>query len=136
MLEPSARHPSTPRPAATPNRLGRWSESPWFWAVAFLNAALIGLALIAPKYRQREAMLERRYEVRRDSALRRAAGQQFVESSGAEADPKAQDRPLLVPLGPLAVALAAIDVAAIALFLRRRRSGPAANPDPLSPGGT
>ncbi len=85
----------------------------------FVNAALIGMGIIAPKYQQREAMLERRYEVRRESALRQAAGQTLVEQSGRQADPHAQDRPLVVPLWRLAAALVAIDAAAVAIFCWR-----------------
>ena len=79
-------------------------------------------------------MLERRFEIRRDSALRQAAGQRFVEPTGDEADPQAQDRPLLVPLEPLAAVLIAIDVFAISSSgaLRRPTAAGAANP----PGGT
>ena len=107
--------PASAKPAAPV------TDSPWFWAVLFLNAALIGLMLIGAKYRKREAMLERRYEIRRDSALRKAAGQPIVEQTGAEADPQAQDRPLLVPLEPLAAVLVAIDLVAIAFYRRSRR---------------
>jgi hypothetical protein len=102
--------------------LVRFRETPSYWIVLFANAALVGMWLIAPKYQQREAMLERRYEVRRDSAIRQAAGQTQVEQTEAEADPHAQDRPLMVPLWRLTVLLLGIDVVAVVMFFWRRQS--------------
>jgi hypothetical protein len=109
------------------SKIRRWGDDPWRWTVGFVNAALVGLLLIAPKYQQREAMLERRYEVRRDAAARMATGQVLPDDSNATADPRALDRPLIVPLWPLAVALVAVDAVALSmLWIRRRRSALAA----------
>jgi hypothetical protein len=108
-------------------------DRPSYWIVLFVNAALVGMWLIAPKYQQREGMLERRYEIRRDSALRQATGQS-VEQSGAEADPRAQDRPLMVPLWRLTVLLLVIDAVAVVMFFWR--ASRTAGSQPTEPSST
>jgi hypothetical protein len=110
------------RPDDPPARL---TDSPWFWLVLFANAALVGIALIGPKYAKREAMLERRFEVRREISRQRATGVTAPVDAATvdlapEADPQAQDRPLLVPLGPLVALLATIDVAAVGVCVWRQ----------------
>ncbi len=117
--------------ADTPSLLERLrplSESPSFWLVVFVNAAIVGLLLIAPKYRQRQSMLERRFEARREIALRQAAGIAPLEPSVATADPHAGDRELLVPLWRLLSGLIGLDVAAISIFVWQRRPKPDSKP--------
>lgn len=40
------------------------SDSPWFWAYLFATAAIVGLALINPKFERRQAQIERQYQGR------------------------------------------------------------------------
>ena len=42
------------------------ADSPWFWGYLFLAAALIALALAAPKYSPRQTQLERRFLARQE----------------------------------------------------------------------
>lgn len=114
-------NPSNPDTPSHVRRLRSLGESPWFWAVLIVNGAILGLLLIAPKYREREAMLERRYGVRREIAERRATGQPPLPASNVPADPHAQDRPLLVPLWRLLTVLVVLDVAALVVFVWRQR---------------
>jgi hypothetical protein len=83
-----------------------FSDSPWFWAYLFAVAALIGLALINPKYAQRQAQLERQFEGRQGSA-------------GAAPAPPEDERPPRITLQPLYFGLAAITVIVWLLHWRR-----------------
>jgi hypothetical protein len=125
--------------SGTPNSLD-WlrqrSDSPWFWLLLFVNAALVGMLLIGPKYRQRQAMLERRYEARRDAGRRQSAVDPEQEPVGGPpvvGEPHAGDHELLVPLWPLAALLVAVDMAATCLWLRQRGSHSPADKPPSEP---
>ena len=37
-------------------------DSPWFWAYVFTMSALVALALISPKYSQRQTQVEHAYQ--------------------------------------------------------------------------
>ena len=111
----------------------RLTDSPWFWLLVFANAALVGVAIIGPKYNQRQGAVERRYEARREVA-RRALAQSAVERSpnetatdGARRDEPVTDEdapldnsPHLVPLRPLALLLIVGNLLAIVLFAASR----------------
>jgi hypothetical protein len=44
------------------------TESPWFWGMLFCLAGLLGTLAIGPKYSQRQAQLERKYQGRQRAA--------------------------------------------------------------------
>ncbi len=44
------------------------TESPWFWGMLFCAAGLFGTFAIGPKYSQRQAQLERKYQGRQRAA--------------------------------------------------------------------
>lgn len=87
-----------------------FSDSPWFWAYLFTAAALVALALIAPKYTARQAQIERQFEGRQ------RAGQPAANDSPA-APPREQfpESPLTtvenrITLKPLFLGLAALTI--------------------------
>lgn len=47
------------------------AESPWFWAMLFCGAGLLGAMLIAPKFARRQAQLEQKYQGRTRAAQAR-----------------------------------------------------------------
>ena len=85
-----------------------FSDSPWFWAYLFAVAALIGLALIGPKYSSRQAQLEHQFAGRQG-----AAGVAPLDSD--------EEAPPRITLQPLYFGLAAVTV--VVWLLHWRRSG-------------
>lgn len=85
-----------------------FSDSPWFWAYLFAVAALIGLALISPKYSRRQAQLEHQFEGRQGGA-----GVAPLDSD--------EEAPPRISLQPLYFGLAAVTV--VVWLLHWRRSG-------------
>lgn len=65
-------------PAATTETERAATDSPWFWAMLFACAALVGLVVIAPKYTVRHDNIQRqdqgRWEVWRRHGERTSAG--------------------------------------------------------------
>jgi hypothetical protein len=117
----SAHDEPTQRP---PHGRARLTDSPWFWLLAFANAALLGVALIGPKYNVRQGAVERRYEARREIAGR-ALGQPASEtppdntaSDDARPDENSprDNSAHIVPLLPLALTLVVGNLVAIVLF--------------------
>jgi len=85
------------------------TDSPWFWAYIFATAALIALALAAPKYYPRQTQLERQF-------LARQEGGQTVKGAGGQTiDPPYEDN-LIMKLGPLFLICAALLVVAWGRF--------------------
>ena len=72
------------------------TDSPWFWAYIFSTAALIALALAAPKYSSRQTQLERRFLARQEG------GQTIKGDDGQSIAPPTRDN-LIMRLGPLFV---------------------------------
>ncbi len=98
-----------------------FSDSPWFWAYLFAVAALIGLALIGPKYSERQAQMERQFEGRQ----------------GPSASAKlrhADDAPPRITLQPLYFGLAAATIVVWLLHWQRRKPSYAARVHPSGPG--
>jgi hypothetical protein len=105
------------------------SDSPWFWVLVFSLMALGLVAILTPKYGERQSQLERRYQ----GAMRAAESKTETANPGENAragqngaSDLVASRPISMPgntlitLGPL-VALLAV-VAAIAwVQLRLRR---------------
>lgn len=55
---------------ATPIR-ERLMDSPWYWVHLFCVASLVGLVLVAPKFAQRQSMVERKFQGRQRASLQR-----------------------------------------------------------------
>jgi hypothetical protein len=117
-------HPPQGSPAFRP------TDSPWFWGLAFSLMALVGLAVIAPRFAWRQGQLERRFLGREQAALerhRRLDGRPAVDLAEHAVEPPgvrgAGERPI-VPLWTLAslAGLAAVGSAAM-LFREARTAG-------------
>jgi hypothetical protein len=110
--------PASPRPPLT--------DSGWFWALLFSLMALVGIALIAPKWDWRQRQLEGRFLGQQQAAIerqRRAAGLEAVDLAEAAAVREAVAPGRIVPAWTL-VTLAALAAAASAAMLwRERRAG-------------
>jgi len=97
------------------------TDSPWFWLVVFLTAAIATLAVVSPKFARRQARLERMNETRERIARERAgfgaasnenpdaAVDSEIAQAGDEAPAPVRDvrseMPQKSTLGPLAIAL-------------------------------
>jgi len=108
-MKPLCMQPHSTKPPLT--------DSPWFWLLLFSTAALGALAAIGPKYVQRQAAVERRFEARQEIARRKAAGASIVQEP--EAPPPEHE--LLVPLRPLIALAGLVWVAALIMLIRSRR---------------
>ena len=88
------------------------TDSPWFWAYLFGTAALISLALISPKFSQRQAHIEREFQGRQRAAQQLSGQEPTVPLSSVEMT--------LITLRPLFFALAAITLLGWFVFWRTR----------------
>jgi hypothetical protein len=108
--------PAANGPSPVWAKLTQWVDAPWFWIAMFAFMGLVGLAVIGPKYARRQEGVERRFEARRDIALRRATGalpsdpsddgQGLSAERATEADAEPPPHRLLIPLDPLMFLLA------------------------------
>jgi hypothetical protein len=87
------------------------ADSPWFWAYLFTTAALIALALIGPKFAQRQAHIEREFQGRQRAAENLNNREPSVGLS--------RTGQTLITLQPLFFALAAITIVAWIAFWRK-----------------
>jgi len=95
---------AAPRPVA---------DSPWFWVYLFGTAALIALALAAPKFGPRQAQIEREYQGRTRAAQ---------NLNGVEPDlPMSSSERTRITLQPLFLALAGITSLGWIVFWWTRR---------------
>ena len=112
------------QPPAQPSPL---TDSGWFWALVFAVMALVGIAVISPKWDWRQRQLEGRFLGRQQAELerqRRAAGLDAVDLAETAADRHDVARERIVPAWTLvAVAAAAAAGSAVMLWRERRRSG-------------
>ena len=114
-----------PRPPFRP------TDSPWFWGLMFSVMALVGIAVIAPKFDRRQRQVEGRFLGRQEAAIerqRRAAGLPAIDlaDTAREAEQKPRDR--IVPLWTLASLAAAAALGSAAMLareVRRQRTPPA-----------
>lgn len=101
------------------------ADSPLFWLLLFASAALVMLAVVQPKFAQREARLERMYHSRGRAAERTqaSAARQPSDPREFEAEEYVPAEPI-VTLRPLMFLLSGVVFAAwIALAILRRRQG-------------
>ena len=90
------------------------TDSPWFWAFLFSTAALIALAVIGPKFAQRQAHIEREFQGRQRAAENLNDREPTVGLSSPGQT--------LITLQPLFFALAAVTMVAWIVFWRKHRS--------------
>ena len=124
----------------------RATDSPWFWGCLFSVMALVGMALIAPKYAIRQRQIEGRFLGRQQAHIertRRAAGLEPVDLAETAEDRDVVAPQRIVPLWTLAT-LAGLAAVGSAVMLARevfgasrqpqdppRQVWPAAAPQPL-----
>jgi hypothetical protein len=113
------------------------TDSPWFWAYAFGAGAIVAIALIGPKYGQRQKQIERQFEGRERVAIR----QRRRETNRPPGDAPAAAGRRLIPLEPLFLVLAAITILAWAVFwrthiARRSEAHKARSPDARGSGSS
>lgn len=78
------------------------SDSPWFWAYLFATAAIVGLALINPKFERRQAQIERQYQGRSRAEQIKKGQEPNVELS-TPGDTRWNLRPLYGTLAVVAI---------------------------------
>jgi hypothetical protein len=72
----------------------KFTDSPWFWGYIFATAALIALALAAPKYSARQSQLERQF-------LARQEGGQTIKGADGQTISPPSEKNLILSLVPL-----------------------------------
>jgi len=87
-------------------------DSPWFWAYLFTTTALIGLALIGPKFAARQSQIEREFQGRQRAA-------QNIQGQEPSGDLSTAEK-TLISLRPLCFGLAAVTTVAWIVFYRTR----------------
>lgn len=85
------------------------TDSPWFWGYIFATAALIALAVAAPKYYPRQTQLERQF-------LARQEGGQTMKGDQGESIAPPDGKNLILSLGPLFLICASLLVVAWGRF--------------------
>jgi hypothetical protein len=117
----------------------RATDSPWFWGCLFSVMALVGMALIAPKYDVRQRQIEGRFLGRQQAHIersRRAAGLEPVDLAETAEDRDAVAPERIVPLWTLAT-LAVLAATGSAVMLAREAfrasRQPQAPPQPVGP---
>lgn len=104
-------------PELSPNPQRKATDSVWFWATFFFAGALLALALTVPKYRQRQAQIEKQYQARVTSGY---AKNIFSNSEGSPEQPSESSQ-LRISLLPLACLIAAAGLGfAIGFWVTRR----------------
>jgi hypothetical protein len=89
-------------------------DSPWFWAYWFGVFALVALFLATPKFRERQAHIEREYQGRTRAA-------QNVQGQEPDVELSTPGR-TEITLWPLYVGLAAITAVSWVVYFRTRQS--------------
>jgi hypothetical protein len=113
------------RQFAIRNPQSAFTDSPWFYVLAFSLMALLAIVVIGPKYGRRQSAMDRKYQARERIEEQRAAGnnpdgkKRNVEL--ADHRPFATPGDTLVPLWPLAVVLVAIALFAFVMLIRGPR---------------
>lgn len=101
------------------------TDSGWFWALMFSLMALVGIAIIAPKWDWRQRQLESRYIGREQAAMerqRRSAGLEPEDLAENAADRETLASGRIVPVWTLVtLASAATAMSAFMLWRERRR---------------
>ena len=101
-----------------PTSPGRRSitDSPWYWMHLFCIAALVGLVLVGPRFSQRQAGVERKFQGRQRASLKKAGQNPDTPMSTPE-NRHVQLLPLYLLVGAGAI------VSWVALWLTRLRPG-------------
>jgi hypothetical protein len=89
------------------------AESAWFWVYLFSTAALVALALAAPKYAERQPQLERRF-------LARQAGGQAVAGPEGPVAPASYSRMIIYQRPQFVICSVLLAAAWVRLWWQRR----------------
>jgi hypothetical protein len=120
--------------SSSPSSAAAASDSPWFWMMLFSAAGLLVLAMLWPKYVQRQARLELQFRAGEEMARRGFEGEAPARPPGQEGEaPPPQAGTPIVTLWPIAVALALLLAVSGGMFWRTRRAAAGAWRAP--PGG-
>jgi len=110
----------------------RPTDSPWFWGCAFGLMALVGMALIAPKFAVRQRQIEGRFLGRQQAAIersRRAAGMPAIDLAEEARDREVVAPGRIVPLWTLATAAGLATLASAAMLRREWLAASRSPPD-------
>ena len=102
------------------------ADSPWFWLELFCIVAVMAIALIGPKFQQRQGQIERRFDGRQH-AYSRPAGEATAEPGVASRQIVDDNR---VSLMPLQLVIAGVMLLAAYMLARSRTQ--AKSPEPLA----
>ncbi len=117
--------PQPDQPAPQPGPRFRATDSPWFWGLMFSGMALVGIAVIAPKFDRRQRQVEGRFLGRQEAAIerqRRAAGLPAIDLADSAREPEQEPRERIVPLWTLASLAAAAALCSAAMLAREVRT--------------
>jgi hypothetical protein len=91
-----------------------WTDSPWFWALAFSAMGLLGVWAISGKYDDRQKRVEARYEAReRIAVIKEGAAVAAHDSTAPQAGYSSERR---VPLHFLAGGLLIVSVVSLVML--------------------
>jgi hypothetical protein len=105
------------------------TDSAWFWVLVFSLMGIVALAAIGEKYGKRQAGIERQYQARERTAEQVAAASKQDAAGGGAApnDVRLPEYAMpgrnLIPIWPLAAALATAGVFAAIMLARAWRRG-------------
>jgi hypothetical protein len=98
-------------------RGGTIADSPWLWLLAFCLFGLLAMQLLAGKYGQRQAQIERQYQGRRWAQIEAQAP---ADEPPPQVEFSTTDNPL-IGLGPPQALLLLIGTGALLALIRERR---------------
>ncbi len=107
-----------------PSQPFRPTDSPWFWGMLFSTMALLGMALIAPKYDIRQRQIEGRFLGRQQAHIersRRAAGLEPIDLAETAEDREVVAPGRIVPLWTLATIATLAGAGSAVMFAREMR---------------
>ena len=119
---------SASQPAASTTHL---AENPWFWVALFGVGALAALLASSPKYGMRQGAIETKFQ-NRERAIQ-WQGEQVDSPAAIEQTRPPRlpaERPLLIPLWPVMLAVAGVVMFAIARLWLQQLAVPVSSSDP------
>ena len=98
------------------------TDSPWFWIALFGAMGLAALLAVSPKYGQRQAAIERKYQARQQMA-RSADGMPIAGETRPPTDVAYSDpNNTIVTLWPIRLVVLLVTVVSAAQLVRQRRA--------------
>ncbi len=106
-----------PRPA--------WTDSHWFWLMAFCAIGALALLVISPRYAARQRRLEMQFQARREIERRQVEGTSGPRERGdeGEAPPPAAGE-LIISLWPLVALFVVLGAVSAVMWWRTIYRGP------------